>query len=52
MKLFKKRGGMMAQVYEKIKYYVKIKDDELNKLNNNKSFEVEINGKIVVICRQ
>jgi len=42
----------MAHVLEKIKYHVKISDEELNKLNMSKSFEVEVNGTIVVICRQ
>jgi len=42
----------MAQVSETIKYNVKINDEELNKLNNNKSFEVEVNEMIIVICRQ
>jgi len=39
-------------VSETIKYNVKINDEELNKLNNNKSFEVEVNEMIIVICRQ
>jgi len=41
----------MAQILEKITYFVKITDEELNELNNSRFFEIAVNGLHLRISR-